>query len=451
MPLLETLMIDVGGSIAKALLKRWLSNNTLVSDAASSAADVLKGRLSDRLAQRRARQQFETIGEKVGESLLPLFEMDGAGLDEQSRTAVAMAVADTLNTATSELLARHDLEPVEIARQLLTDHPARSYHFSDTEGHLYEQIVGESCQYIVDIATQLPHFTERTLAEVLTRERHLVEIAERTLQEVTRLRAELNPQVEAARFELDYRRAVIRKLDKLELFGSGMSVTAHKYSLSLSYVELSLEQRVLRPLKAGEEWHARLFQDDPEGKPQVIQTITGLSTVLAESPYLLLRGDAGSGKTTLMQWIAVQSASQCFPQELATCNRTVPFFIRLRQHVRGDGESEPTWPAPEAFPGLVAPAIAGGSRDCAGRWHRRGSGPAACECLCLARFIVTSRSYAASKDDLPARERLPEFVQPAAGERPLRARAAWRVEVYHCGRIGSRMCFSAGCIEAGAY
>src|SRR5947209_4479582 len=116
MPLLETLMIDVGGSIAKALLKRWLSDNTLVSDAASSAADVLKGRLSDRLAQQRARQQFETIGEKVGESLWPLFEMDGAALDEQSRTAVAMAVAETLNTAASELLR---------------DHPASSYHFTD--------------------------------------------------------------------------------------------------------------------------------------------------------------------------------------------------------------------------------------------------------------------------------------------------------------------------------
>jgi len=101
---------------------------------------------------------FETIGEKVGESLWPLFEMDRAALDEGSRTAVAMAVAETLNTATSALLARHALEPVEIARQLLADHPARSYHFSETEGRLYEQIVGESCQYIVDIASLLPRF-----------------------------------------------------------------------------------------------------------------------------------------------------------------------------------------------------------------------------------------------------------------------------------------------------
>src|SRR5207302_301112 len=116
------------------------------------------------------------IGEKVAESLLPLFEMDGATLDEGSRIAVALAVSETLNTATSALLARHNLEPAEIAKQLLIDHPASSYHFSDTEGRLYEQIMRESCEYIVDIASQLPHFTERTLADVLKREGNLLEI-----------------------------------------------------------------------------------------------------------------------------------------------------------------------------------------------------------------------------------------------------------------------------------
>src|SRR5947209_15046918 len=96
--------------------------------------------------------------------------MKGATLHRQSRTAVAMAAADTLNTATSELLARHDLEPVEIARQLLTDHPARSYLFSDTEGRLYEQIVGESCQYIV---------VRRITFRILTHNASCISIVER--------------------------------------------------------------------------------------------------------------------------------------------------------------------------------------------------------------------------------------------------------------------------------
>ncbi|GCE06130.1 NACHT domain-containing protein [Dictyobacter aurantiacus] len=442
MPLLETLMVDVGGSIAKALLTRWLGSNSIVSDATSSVADVLKGSITDRLAQQRARHQFEAIGEKVGESLFPLFETEGAALDEESRTAIAMAVAETLNTASSALLAKHNLEPVEIACQLLKDHPAHSYHFSSTEEHLYEQIISESCQYIVDIASQLPRFNERMLAEILGRERQLINIAENIVQEVTRLREQQDPQRVAARFELDYRRAVIRKLDELELFGSGMSVTARKYSLSLAYVALSLEHDVVKPLQEYEE-RSHLTIPDSSRKSRVVREVTGLLQVLAESPYLLLRGDAGSGKTTLMQWIAVQSALQCFPQELAPWNGTVPFLIRLRQHIHVGENCEPRWPVPEDFPGLVAPIIAGSMPQ--GWVHQQLQEGHAIVLVDgidevpiplresiyvwlgdliasypLARFVVTARPYAANKDDLPARERLKEAqvlpMSPSATE-----------------------------------
>ena len=73
MPLLEVLAVDVGASIAKAILKRWLGDSGPIPDTASSIVDVLKTRTADRLVQRRAERQFEAIGEKVGESLLPLF------------------------------------------------------------------------------------------------------------------------------------------------------------------------------------------------------------------------------------------------------------------------------------------------------------------------------------------------------------------------------------------
>jgi len=203
MPLLEALAIDVGASIAKAILKRWLGNTGPIPDTTSSIVDLLKTRTADRIALQRAQRQFETIGERVGESLLPIFEVEGARLDESTRTAVALAVAQTLNTATSEVIAQHNFEPAEVAKLLLLNHPAQSYHFSDTEGRLYERIISESCEYVVDIASQLPQFTERTLAEILKREGQLITIAEKILQEVARMRAELNPEVEAARFELE--------------------------------------------------------------------------------------------------------------------------------------------------------------------------------------------------------------------------------------------------------
>ena len=78
---------------------------------------MLKSKTSDTLAQRRGQRQFDAFGEKVGESLLPLFEGEGARLDEGSRIAVAHKVAAAFNKSklSSDLLAERNLEPTDLA------------------------------------------------------------------------------------------------------------------------------------------------------------------------------------------------------------------------------------------------------------------------------------------------------------------------------------------------
>jgi hypothetical protein len=122
MPLAEIITIEIGSSITKSILKFWLKDWKLGEDICSSLIDLLKSRTSDALAQRRGQRQFDTIGEKVGKSILPLFEIEGARLDEGSRTAVALAVAEAFNKLklSSELLAKHNLEPTKLAKHILT-------------------------------------------------------------------------------------------------------------------------------------------------------------------------------------------------------------------------------------------------------------------------------------------------------------------------------------------
>ena len=87
MPLLETLALQVGPTIAKSILKLWLKDSGVASDVTSSLVDILKLKTTDAIAQRRAQRQFEEIGENVAESLLPVFE--GTSLDEGSRRTFA--------------------------------------------------------------------------------------------------------------------------------------------------------------------------------------------------------------------------------------------------------------------------------------------------------------------------------------------------------------------------
>lgn len=87
---------------------------------------------------------------------------------------------------------------------------------------------------MIDIAHVLPHFSERTLAELLRRDRVLIDGAQRTLDGLERIRLQVteDQEIEAAKFETEYRRAVVRNLNKMELFGVDLSRASRSQPLS---------------------------------------------------------------------------------------------------------------------------------------------------------------------------------------------------------------------------
>lgn len=69
-----------------------------------------------------------------------------------------------------------------------------------------------------------------------------------------------------------------------------------------------------------------------------------IEQALGETDRLLLRGPAGSGKSTLVQWLALNAAGRTFDSELADWNRCVPFVLRLRAFT-----SHEALPTPDDF------------------------------------------------------------------------------------------------------
>ena len=339
MPLIDILTLQVGAAISKGILKHWLKDSTFLADASANLVDVLKIVTTDVIAQQKGRRQFEEIGESVAQSLMPLFQSEGASLTENGQDAVALAVAETLDKAQIDpkLLAQQNLEPTILTRHLIDGRPEATRDFSEAETEFYRRIISECSQYIVDIASRLPSFTERTFAEVLKRESQIVQIATQTLEEVRRLRGD-----DPANFETQYRRAVIRGLDNMELFGVDVSRPSRRHSLSVAYITLSVERQTTR-------WQKEPSRGaDIHGSHDVVLPV---DAALSGPRCLLLRGDAGSGKTTLLKWVAVRCAARDFEGPLSSWNNTIPFFIRLRQFV------DKPLPTPADFPALVAPAI----------------------------------------------------------------------------------------------
>lgn len=349
MPLFETLVSTLGPTIAKTLLKVWAGDNKVASDVGGSSIDALTKLIPEIRARNETKRQLESIGERAAESLLFTFESEGKFLMVEDQEAVASLVGRTLDNTQidTELLIQKDLDPVRLAQHFIKEASEELATLPVGRVQLFTRVIEEASQSIIDIARMLPKFTERTFSELLKRNRVLVDAAQQILEKLDRIRTKTDDdqEIEAVRFETEYRRAVARNLNKLELFGIDLSRASRSHPLSVAYVSLDVGGH-------RKERGDTITKGEPdESEENDDSGVDAVEIVLGETNRLIVRGPAGAGKTTLLQWIAVQAASRSFDSPLETWNDMVPFLIRLRQF--GDAGL----PRPEQFPSLVAPSI----------------------------------------------------------------------------------------------
>src|SRR5260221_4779028 len=199
MSLLAAAAIEIGKAIAKSIFKFWVRDSGLGNDISSSLIDLLGSKTSDMLAQRKGNRQFEEIGDKISESLRPFLESEGIRLDEGECTAVALAVAETINKSklSAGLLAERNLQPKQLAQYMLTSNADLTRNLSAAGAALYERLINESATYVVDNATRLTTFARDTFEVVLRRQDQIIAKADQILSDLQRMREELNPMIEA--------------------------------------------------------------------------------------------------------------------------------------------------------------------------------------------------------------------------------------------------------------
>ncbi|MEU6402319.1 NACHT domain-containing protein [Streptomyces sp. NPDC046985] len=149
-------------------------------------------------------------------------------------------------------------------------------------------------------------------------------VRERTGQAIT-FTGVTEQEVVDADFERRYAQAICAEHGKIRIFGLDISRT-HNRGLDLETAYLSLEAVSTSADRSGEY---NLDADSINSSARVEKVFKGKRRIL-------LRGQAGSGKSTLMQWIAIKSVSGSLSEDLGVLNNRVPFILRLRAMYRLD-------------------------------------------------------------------------------------------------------------------
>lgn len=330
--LLEVLLLQVGTATAKAVARMWIKSDTGV-DIAEGLIDKLGAHVPGLAERRRTARGFQDMADRVAAQLQPILDSEYGALPDYESAAAVQAVADVIDAA-QEVDARElfaaNLEPVALERLLRSRSEMRARRDLVPGAQLlFDRLLTEACDYVVELTLSLPQFSALALVEILKRETEISERVQAALDRIPQP-AEIAENADQA-FELTYRRHIARELDRLELFGLNLSENSSRYELSTAYITLSAFQDEGAGTPATSRKTSTTNGAADQG-PAVDESEMRVDEVLAQSSRHLIKGEAGSGKTTLLQWLAITAARGSFPEELSEWSEHVPFMIRLRRY-----------------------------------------------------------------------------------------------------------------------
>ncbi|CAM5354802.1 NACHT domain-containing protein [Streptomyces aurantiogriseus] len=298
---LEVVLVRLASTVASTVMKSVLAPRPGAGLVADPVRPLPKPAGPERLAR--------VLGGRISAGY--------AAVPENERLAAVAAVQDTFTAAgelTADRLFAADLDPARLAAGLRRPVPDLTERARDLYGELLELC----CAHLVEQLTAQPSFGARAALEHTRRTGELLRGREAATGSA------------AIAFEERYARYLIEAHGRLELFGLTLGRSGRDWPLDTSYLSLAV---------TGDGGRPSAF-----GLPH-----QGLATLKAEqalenSDRILLRGPAGSGKSTLVQWLALNAARREFGPELADWNRCVPFVLRLRAFATAE-----TPPLPEDF------------------------------------------------------------------------------------------------------
>ncbi|SCY49318.1 NACHT domain-containing protein [Butyrivibrio hungatei] len=300
-------MIELGMLVIKILLKAKYDGSRKMS----IGMDILeygKQLGLDWLEQKEFSRSFESVGDRITKECEDI--LDKSRLSTESKDLVKEAVEKTLECTDfdSSLLVNIQRDSGRLERYILSKGESTIEGFSSDEIDYYNMLISYVSKVIIEDFNKLPAFSGDRDDYIMAK----VEESKEALNEVLKKLKNIDERIENLpdkykNFERQYRNCVNNSFCQIHLFGADISNSKMKtYSLSTAYVQLEVSEN------------------------NDTNTIADLSEIFVERKNIWISGEAGSGKTTCLYWIATRIANG---ESLSGISSgVVPIVVELRKH-----------------------------------------------------------------------------------------------------------------------
>jgi Leucine-rich repeat (LRR) protein len=313
--------------IAKLLLKSWLGDSVAV-DIGDNLLKLGFKRFGDRGKAGAAQRQANRMAGAVVKDLEVFFTNER--VDENALLPAAFELGETIrNNVDAAFLVHQSLSAEAIAKALIAARPVdKIYRRAEPEHAIYVRLVEVLAPRLRALAPELPDFARERDAVILQKLDEVADAAPKLLETLAGVHEKLDELIErparlAQGFERDYLDAVVKELDYVEILGiEELDSKSRRADLTVAYLSLT----------------ARLGDGNEQ---QTIEFATLLTLLPLFGNRLWIEGGAGSGKSTLVRWAALEAARRRLgPASSADVLDVAPDLDRWLSFLRPDTSPE---------------------------------------------------------------------------------------------------------------
>ncbi len=305
---MEKMIIGVLGVTFRMLLRYWAKDSKVLS---ANIVDVEQFAQQCGLTIWEAKKFNRTIEDfidTIAENFIREFGSQIEG--EKRKEAIFYQIQEDIEKISiSDIQLIIAISNPEDLRNLIMEQSKKEREsWSNVEIGAYTNCVRYISKAGIEFVSKLPNFTPKALEVIIKRQEEYHQELYNILMDIHSMTSLIKSVDTTYReYESVYREKLIEKYSKVELIGSGINNARNvtRYDISSAYVELSC------------------VNEDEYGEE------IELSQVFSDNNVVWIKGEAGSGKTTFLQWIAVCAAKNEY-QKIENIRNTIPIIVELR-------------------------------------------------------------------------------------------------------------------------